>query len=391
MNIKQAASLALKSIMGNKLRSFLTMLGIIIGVASVIILVSIVNGLTSNVVSIFDELGTNLITVNVGGRGSNRSVDPSDMQEIVNNNTDCLMYVSPNVTLMGTVKSDSDSLDNKTVTGVSEDFDEIRVLTVENGRFFTYMDVADKSRVCVIGTYLQKELFDGQNALGESIKINGKKFEVVGVLEEKADSEEGSSDDVIYIPYTIAQKMSWNGRVTMYFFSATDTDHSEKAVSVIKSALYKVFQNENAYTVMAMAEMIDQINEITGMMSTALAGIAGISLLVGGIGIMNIMLVSVTERTREIGIRKSLGATPWDIMSQFVVEAITTGALGGVIGILLGVAISFAVTLFNISSKISFPAIVISFSFSVIIGIVFGYFPAKKAARLNPIEALRYD
>jgi len=137
--------------------------------------------------------------------------------------------------------------------------------------------------------------------------------------------------------------------------------------------------------------MIDQINEITGMMSTALAGIAGISLLVGGIGIMNIMLVSVTERTREIGIRKSLGATPWDIMSQFVVEAITTGALGGVIGILLGVAISFAVTLFNISSKISFPAIVISFSFSVIIGIVFGYFPAKKAARLNPIEALRYD
>ena len=391
MNIKQAASLALKSIMSNKLRSFLTMLGIIIGVASVIILVSIVNGLTSNVVSIFDELGTNLITVNVGGRGSNRSVDPSDMQEIVNNNTDCLMYVSPNVTLMGTVKSDSDSLDNKTVTGVSEDFDEIRVLTVENGRFFTYMDVADKSRVCVIGTYLQKELFDGQNALGESIKINGKKFEVVGVLEEKADSEEGSSDDVIYIPYTIAQKMSWNGRVTMYFFSATDTDHSEKAVSVIKSALYKVFQNENAYTVMAMAEMIDQINEITGMMSTALAGIAGISLLVGGIGIMNIMLVSVTERTREIGIRKSLGATPWDIMSQFVVEAITTGALGGVIGILLGGAISFAVTLFNISSKISFPAIVISFSFSVIIGIVFGYFPAKKAARLNPIEALRYD
>lgn len=391
MNIKQAASLALKSIMSNKLRSFLTMLGIIIGVASVIILVSIVNGLTSNVVSIFDELGTNLITVNVGGRGSNRSVDPSDMQEIVNNNTDCLMYVSPNVTLMGTVKSDNDSLDNKTVTGVSEDFDEIRVLTVENGRFFTYMDVADKSRVCVIGTYLQKELFDGQNALGESIKINGKKFEVVGILEEKADSEEGSSDDVIYIPYTIAQKMSWNGRVTMYFFSATDTDHSEKAVSVIKSALYKVFQNENAYTVMAMAEMIDQINEITGMMSTALAGIAGISLLVGGIGIMNIMLVSVTERTREIGIRKSLGATPWDIMSQFVVEAITTGALGGVIGILLGVAISFAVTLFNISSKISFPAIVISFSFSVIIGIVFGYFPAKKAARLNPIEALRYD
>ena len=391
MNIKQAASLALKSIKGNKLRSFLTMLGIIIGVASVIILVSIVNGLTSNVVSIFDELGSNLIAVNISGRGSNRSVNPSDMQEIVDNNPESLMYVSPNVTLIGTVKNDNDSLNNKSVTGVSEEFDKIRVLTVENGRFFTYMDVTNKSRVCVIGTYIQDELFDGQSALGESIKINGKKFEVIGVLEEKADSEEGSSDDVIYIPYTIAQKMSWNGRVNMYYFSATDTDHSEQAVSSIKSALYKVFQDENAYTVMAMAEVVDQINEITGMMSTALAGIAGISLLVGGIGIMNIMLVTVTERTREIGIRKSLGATPWDIMSQFVVEAITTGALGGIIGIVLGVAISFAVTLFDISSKISFTSVLISFSFSVIIGIVFGYFPAKKAARLNPIEALRYD
>ncbi len=391
MSIKQAASLALKSIMGNKLRSFLTMLGIIIGVASVIILVSIVNGLTSNVVSIFDELGTNLITVNVGGRGSNRSVDPADMQKIVEENSDCLMYVSPSVAFMGTVKSDSDSLDNKTVTGVSEDFEKIRVLKIENGRFFTYMDVTNKNRVCVIGTYLQKELFDGQSAVGESIKINGKKFEVIGVLEEKASSESGSADDVIYLPYTIAQKMSWNGRVSMYYFSATDTDHSEQAVSKIKTELYKVFQNENAYTVMAMSEMIDQINEITGMMSTALAGIAGISLLVGGIGIMNIMLVSVTERTREIGIRKSLGATPWDIMSQFVVEAITTGALGGVLGIVLGVAASFAVTLFGVASKISFTAIAISFSFSVLIGIIFGYFPAKKAARLNPIEALRYD
>lgn len=391
MNLKQSFSLALKSIMGSKLRSFLTMLGIIIGVASVIILTSIVNGLTSQVVSIFDEMGTNLITVNVQGRGSNRTVDPEDMQKIVDENSELLCYVSPNVTLSGTVKADSESLTGKTITGVSEDFDIIRSLNVESGRFISYMDVENKSHVCVIGTYIQKELFDGQDALGENISVNGKRFTVIGVLEEKADSEERSGDDCIYIPYSLALKMSFMGRVTNYYFASVDAAVSEEAVSAIKTALYKVFQNESSYSVTAMAEMMESMNEITGMLSTALAGIAGISLLVGGIGIMNIMLVSVMERTREIGIRKSLGATPWDIMSQFVVEAVTTGALGGLLGILFGVAVSLVVRLFNISSVIDPFWLMISFSFSVIIGVIFGYFPAKKAANLNPIEALRYD
>ncbi len=391
MKFKQSFSLALKSIMGSKLRSFLTMLGIIIGVASVIILTSIVNGLTSEVVSMFDEMGTTLITVNVQGRGSNRTVDPEDMQAVVDENSDVLSYVSPNVTVMGTVKSDVENLERKTITGVSEDFDDIRSFTVTDGRFLSYMDVENKSHVCVIGTYIQKELFDGQSALGENISVNGKRFTVIGVLEEKAESEEGTSDDCVYIPYTLAQKMSYNGRVTSYYFSTKTADDSDAAVAAIKAALYKVFRNESLYSVISMAEITDVMNEITGMMSTALAGIAGISLLVGGIGIMNIMLVSVMERTREIGIRKSLGATPWDIMSQFVVEAVTTGAIGGILGILLGIVVSFVVRMFNISSVIDPVWVLVSFSFSVIIGIVFGYFPAKKAAKLNPIEALRYD
>ncbi len=391
MNIKQSFSLALKSILGSKLRSFLTMLGIIIGVASVIILTSIVNGLTSQVISIFDELGTNLITVNVSGRGSNRNVEPEDMQAVVDENSDVLSYVSPNVTFMGTVKSDSESLNNKSITGISEDFDNIRSLNVEKGRFLSYMDIENKSRVCVVGTYIVKELFDGQEALGESISVNGKRFTIVGILEEKAEGEEGTSDDCVYVPYTIALKMSFMGRVNNYYFAAADADMSGKAVELIKAALYKVFQNENLYNVIAMSEMMDSMNEITGMMSTALAGIAGISLLVGGIGIMNIMLVSVMERTREIGIRKSLGATPWDIMSQFVVEAITTGALGGLLGIMLGIAVALVVKLFGIYSTIDPLWVMVSFSFSVIIGIIFGYFPAKKAAGLNPIDALRYD
>ncbi len=391
MKLKQSFSLAIKSIMGSKLRSFLTMLGVIIGVASVIILVSIVNGLTGKIVSTFDELGSNLITVQVMGRGSNRTVDPDDMQKLVDENPELLAGVTPSVAFTGTVKSDADSLSNKSVTGVNEQFADVRALTVEQGRFLTYLDVENKNRTCVVGTYIVKELFDGQDALGESIKINGKRFTIVGIMEEKADSEEGSADDAIYIPYTIATNMTWNGNISSYYFAAADTDSSDEAVNVIKTALYKVFKNDNAYMVIAMSEMIDMINEITGILSMALAGIAGISLLVGGIGIMNIMLVSVTERTREIGIRKSLGATPWDIMSQFVVEAITTGALGGILGVALGIGVSKLAGVLGLTSKVSIGSVIISFSFSIIIGVVFGYFPAKKAASLNPIEALRYD
>ena len=391
MKLKQSFALALKSIMGSKLRSFLTMLGIIIGVASVIILTSLVNGLTTEVVSMFDEMGTNLVTVTVTGRGSNRSVEPSDMQRIVEENSDILAYVSPNVTLSGTLKSDADNLSRKNITGVSEDYDEIRSLEVTQGRFLSYMDVENKNRVCVIGTYIQNELFDGQDAVGESISIDGKRFTVVGILEEKADGEENTSDDCVYVPYTIAQKMSFTGTVSSYYFGAVSADDSDAAVALIKTELYKVFRNENYYNVISMEEITDVLNEIMGMMSTALASIAGISLLVGGIGIMNIMLVSVMERTREIGIRKSLGATPWDIMSQFVVEAVTTGALGGLLGVGLGIAATHIIKNFGINCVIDPMWVLISFSFSVIIGIIFGYFPAKKAARLNPIEALRYD
>ncbi len=391
MNIKQSFSLAIKSIMGSKLRSFLTMLGIIIGVAAVIILTSVVNGMTNQVVSIFDEMGTNLISVNIMGRGSNRTVDPDDMQKIVDENMEYISYVSPEVKLTGTVKSDADNLERKSISGVSEQYDEIKSLTLKDGRFLSYMDENKRNQVCVIGTYIQKELFDGQSALGESISINGKRFTVVGVLEEKADSKEASSDDIIYIPYTIAMKMSNMARVTTYSFASKDADSSETATEIIEKALHKVFENDTSYLVIAMSEVMDQMNEITDMMQTALACIAGISLLVGGIGIMNIMLVSVMERTREIGVRKSLGATPWDIMSQFVVEAVTTSAFGGAMGILLGIGISSIIDALWISSDVAISWVIISFTFSMIIGLIFGYFPAKKAAGLNPIDALRYD
>lgn len=393
MNIKQAFSLAIKSLMSSKMRSFLTMLGIIIGVAAVIIIVSIVNGMTQDVLDEFESMGATTITVSVRGRGGNRSVSIDDMQNLVDDNPEYLESMTPNITVPGvTAKNGTENVDVSTCTGVNEYYVPIKGLTVEYGRNIEYMDSESRLRNCVIGTYIANELYGGsKSALGQDIKINGQLYTVIGVLEEKDDSSESSSDDIILVPYTLASRLSSGFTMGSYIFNAASKDVSDKAQDLIDNYLLGVFSNSDAYNVSNMASMIDSINDMTKTMSLVLAGVAGVSLLVGGIGIMNIMLVSVTERTREIGIRKSLGATPWDIMSQFVVEAITTSCLGGMLGILLGIGGSYAATLFDMTAVISIPAIIISFSVSAIIGIAFGYFPAKKASRLNPIDALRYD
>ncbi len=391
MDIKQAFLLAIKSLSSSKMRSFLTMLGIIIGVASVIVLVSIVDGMSKDMLETFESMGTNLISVSIRGRGGNRTVTPEQMQELADENPDCIGAVTPTISVASATAKFESNNTTTNVTGVNEYYKEIKNSDVETGRFLTYMDCESRQRNCVIGTYLVEELFDGADPLGQSIKINGYNFQVVGVLEDKQGGEQGSSDDVILIPYTVAQKLAGMFMVSSYNFSATSKDTVDAAMEAISSFLLKVYSNSNAYNVYNQAESLEQVNELTGTMTMVLVGVAGISLLVGGIGIMNIMLVSVTERTREIGIRKSLGATPWDIMSQFVVEAITTGAVGGVMGILLGIAASYAVTFAGMTVSISMTAILIAFSVSVIIGVTFGYFPAKKASKLNPIEALRYD
>lgn len=392
MNIKQAFSLAVKSLAGSKMRSFLTMLGIIIGVAAVIVIVSIVNGMTQDVLDEFENLGSTTITVSVRGRGGNRSVSIDDMQDLVADNPEYLESMTPNITVAGaTAKNGSTNVDVSSCVGVNESYVHIKGLTIEQGRNIEYMDCEGRLRNCVVGTYIANELYGTTDVVGETIKINGYQFQIVGVLEEKADSEEAGSDDIIIIPYTMASKVSNSFTMGTYTFNATSKDVVEKAQSIIEEYLLKVFSNSDAYTIINMGTIIDTINDLTATMSLVLAGVAGVSLLVGGIGIMNIMLVSVTERTREIGIRKSLGATPWDIMSQFVVEAITTSCIGGVMGILLGIAGSYAATLFGMTAVPSVPAMIISFTVSAFIGIAFGYFPAKKAAALNPIDALRYD
>jgi putative ABC transport system permease protein len=388
MNFKQSFILALKSLSASKMRSFLTMLGIIIGVASVIVLVSVVNGMKQEMLSTFESMGTNLITVTVRGRGSQRAVKPVDMIEFAMENPDLLAGCSPNVTTSATVKVDSENVQTS-LLGVSEDFDEIRNLEVTDGRFLEYIDVDRKQKVCVVGSFIVKELYNGMSPVGNTIKIGNEVYRVVGVLEETAGGTEESTDNRVIIPYTSAARMAYT---SSYLFSAADENVVDRAVRLIENYLYKVFANTNAYSVSSMDEMIDTVDDLTGKLTIMLVGIAGIALLVGGIGIMNIMLVSVTERTREIGIRKSLGAMQRDIMSQFVVEAATTSAIGGIVGIVLGIALAIGMgKIMDIAVYPSFNAVVIAFSVSAIIGITFGYFPARKAARLNPIDALRYD
>ena len=396
MKIKKSFELAIGSIISNKMRSFLTMLGIIIGVGAVIILVSVMDGVTGQVTDIFESMGTNNMTVNIVPRGGNRIVEADDLYELAEEHPNIVKYVTPNVSLQRcNVKSreSNESLERTTVTGVGEDYDKISSLEVQSGRFLQYTDMSQRSKVAVIGSYVAKELYGGvNNSIGHTIKLNGEPFSVVGVLEEKADSEEGSTDDRVYIPYSRATKMSWMSTITSYTISAADEDSVEACVKLVESKLYSILQNSNFYTVTAMKEVLDEVSSITDTLKMALVCIAGISLLVGGIGIMNIMLVTVTERTREIGIRKALGAKRINILQQFVIEAGTVSGLGGILGIIFGcVFSSFVGKLLNITVLPSVSAVMLAFGVSVAIGIGFGYLPASKASKLNPIDALRYD
>lgn len=390
MNFKQSFLLALKSLKTSKMRSFLTMLGIIIGVAAVIILTSMVDSMKQLMVDEFESMGTNLITVTITGRGGNRTMDPEDMIALVEEK-DSLAAVSPNVTIPAYIKNGNE---NQSVTciGTSETYHEINKIDIESGRYLSYVDVERRQKCCVIGSYIAKSLFEGMDPVGQTVKLNGNSFTVVGVAAEKAGSTQGGQDDRIYLPYTVARTLTFMSRVSNYSVSAADKDSLDEAISDLKDALYKVYQNEDYYTVISVSAIMDTLDELTGTLTLILVGIAGISLLVGGIGIMNIMLVSVTERTREIGVRKSLGATPWNILSQFVVEAATTSGCGGVLGILVGIGGAYLLcSLMDMRTVITVGSVILAFSVSAVIGIAFGYFPARKAAKLNPIDALRHE
>lgn len=390
----QSFKLAIKSIWSNKMRSFLTMLGIIIGVASVIILVSIVNGYMSSVVESFSSMGVNRISVRLTNLSS-RSVDVDEMYSFYDEHKDLFAQMSPSVSVSAVVKKGEDSLDYTSVGGYSEEYLDIMGYELESGRNISYADIAARNKVCVVGYYVASELFGGpQEALNQTVKVNGYAFTIVGVAERQDEDEleEGGTDDFLWMPYSIATKLSRSADITSYTFATIITDNTDTCKTEIENYLYEVYKDEDLYDVTANSELLDSLNEQIAMMSGMLGGIAGISLLVAGVGVMNIMLVSVTERTREIGIRKSLGAKRGTIMQQFVIEAAVTSSIGGIIGIILGAIVTqVAGNLIGITATPTPVAVIISFSVSVGIGLIFGYMPANRAAKLNPIDALRSD
>lgn len=390
----QSFKLAIKSIYHNKTRSFLTMLGIIIGVASVIILVSIVNAYMAYMTESFTSMGTNQINIRVTNL-TTRSVSEDDLYAFFQEHSDIFNYLSPTVSVSAAVKYKTDTMDSSVVTGVSEDYLQLKDYELESGRSIQYADVLSRQKVCVIGSYVAAELFgSAENALQQSVKIGSSPYKIIGIVnrQDEESFEDGGIDDFLWIPYSSAMVVNQSSDISNYVITVRELSAANDAKTIVETFLLDKLKDSTLYRVTAMSEMLDSLNSMITMLSAGLGGIAGISLLVAGVGVMNIMLVSVTERTREIGIRKALGAKKRVILQQFVIEASLTSSLGGIMGILIGSLVTKTIgTLTDLPATPTPAAVIISFSVSVAIGLFFGYAPASRAAKLNPIDALRSE
>ena len=397
MSIFQCFIMAFKSLSTSKIRSFLTMLGIIIGVAAVIIIMALGNGMTVFMNDSFASMGTTNISVNISGRGSSRTVTVDDMYELYDENKDYFTHMTPTVTTMAQVRGQDGEYYVPSITGANEDYLAIKDYDLESGSNICYIDILHNKKVCVVGAFYNHTVYSG-NAVGQYLKINGDRYLIIGAVEEQDDkTDETGQDNFIIVPYSTASRnLSRSSNINTYTFVAKSEDMIDRCIDIIDNRLYETFRSDDYYSVSSLTIIVDTMNEMMDTLTLVLAAIAGISLVVGGIGIMNIMLVSVTERTREIGVRKALGAKGRHIRMQFVIEAATTSAVGGILGIGLGIGVSTLIskTLLATLDMVAIPttaSILVSFGISVAIGIFFGYLPANKAAKLNPIEALRHD
>ena len=406
MNGTNLFKIALRALANNKLRAFLTMLGIIIGVASVIAMLAIGQGSKKSIQQQISEMGSNMIMIHPGAemRGGVRQ-DPSAMQTLKLENyeklsEECtyLSGISPNVSSSGQLVAGANNYPSS-VSGVSMDYLTIRKLTVEQGEMFTENDIRTAAKVCVIGKTIVDNLFpDGSDPIGKVIRCNQIPFRVIGVLKSKGYNSMGmDQDDVVLAPYsTVMKRLLAQTYLSGIFASALTEDMTDEAVDEITTILRREHKlketDDDDFTIRTQQELSSMLNTTTDLMTTLLACIAGISLVVGGIGIMNIMYVSVTERTREIGLRMSVGARGVDILSQFLIEAILISITGGLIGVIIGCGASFMIkTIAHWPVFIQPWSVLLSFLVCTVTGVFFGWYPAKKAADLDPIDALRYE
>lgn len=406
MNGTNLFKIALRALANNKLRAFLTMLGIIIGVASVIAMLAIGQGSKKSIQQQISEMGSNMIMIHPGAemRGGVRQ-DPSAMQTLKLENyeklsEECtyLSGISPNVSSSGQLVAGANNYPSS-VSGVSMDYLTIRQLTVEQGEMFTENDIRTAAKVCVIGKTIVDNLFpDGSDPIGKVIRCNQFPFRVIGVLKSKGYNSMGmDQDDVVLAPYsTVMKRLLAQTYLSGIFASALTEDMTDEAVDEITTILRREHKlketDDDDFTIRTQQELSSMLNTTTDLMTTLLACIAGISLVVGGIGIMNIMYVSVTERTREIGLRMSVGARGVDILSQFLIEAILISITGGLIGVIIGCGASFMIkTIAHWPVFIQPWSVLLSFLVCTVTGVFFGWYPAKKAADLDPIDALRYE
>lgn len=406
MNGTNLFKIALRALANNRLRAFLTMLGIIIGVASVIAILAIGQGSKKSIQQQISEMGSNMIMIHPGAemRGGVRQ-DPSAMQTLKLENyeklsEECtyLSGISPNVSSSGQLVAGANNYPSS-VSGVSMDYLTIRQLTVEQGEMFTENDIRTAAKVCVIGKTIVDNLFpDGSDPIGKVIRCNQIPFRVIGVLKSKGYNSMGmDQDDVVLAPYsTVMKRLLAQTYLSGIFASALTEDMTDEAVDEITTILRREHKlketDDDDFTIRTQQELSSMLNTTTDLMTTLLACIAGISLVVGGIGIMNIMYVSVTERTREIGLRMSVGARGVDILSQFLIEAILISITGGLIGVIIGCGASFMIkTIAHWPVFIQPWSVLLSFLVCTVTGVFFGWYPAKKAADLDPIDALRYE